>query len=239
MITLITSAAILLAQGGFAPVPQGHTLFGPQVEAWAISDMFFEAVWPSAGAPIAGPNLVPQPIWEDYQEWVRRIIKTEYVPSDLKARTTAYRGYHENDVLAVRYRKDGWDVQIIETTGEINLTLRAVDGAALSLPTSAEVVATFVKSMMTRFLNMSSAEIANAQINHISFRLANGSHFSSFVVEPRTPWELLPKWWMVAQGFTDGRALFLAMAKSTGVPSEFGAASPATGDSRIRFLPGG
>lgn len=150
------------------------------------------------GAPSAAPNLVPQPVWENYQERVRRILKAEYVPTDLKPRTTAYRGYHASDVLAVRYRHDGWDVQVVETTGEINLTVREVIGGALSLPTSTESVSTFVKSVMARFLNMSPAEIADAQINHVSFRVANGTPFSSFVVEPRTPWELLPKWWMMA-----------------------------------------
>jgi len=45
MITFFTSA-LLLTQTGFAQVPQGHTLFGPDVQAWAASDMFFEVIWP-------------------------------------------------------------------------------------------------------------------------------------------------------------------------------------------------
>jgi hypothetical protein len=233
---LATLATLAAAQGGFSSLPPTHQLFGTEAIAWAATGKYnFPAVWPPVEAPTATHNLVPDELWQERDTWLRLMLKPEWIPADLRERTVAYRQYHGDDILAIRFRKDGWEVQIMELYGQIALSVKGPQ--ALSFPTSNAEVDGFVKQAMRKFLNMTTAELADSKIKG-SFETSSADTIYKFRIDSTMGYTFQPSWWM-AQGFTDGAAVYFSMVKILDEMQTGGAQQASTVNLGIRFLPGG
>ena len=230
---IVTLAA---AQSGFSPLPPSHQFFSGEALAYANRpSRYAYVVWPGADATTATHDLVPAAVWEDRDLWLRRVLKPEWIPSDLRARTIAFRQYRGYDTLALRYRRDGYDVQIMDLAGLVTVAVRG--SQSVSFPASIASADALVKGVIERFLNLSTSELANLAISGV-FPTNPPDTVYSFTVRSSVGYQFLPPWWM-AKGFTDGHTVYLSMNKSLDEHLTFGGQQASTGNTGIRFLPGG
>jgi hypothetical protein len=233
---IVFLAVITVGQGNFAPIPNSHQFFEGPVVAWAKESPKFAAVWPSELSPTSH-NFVPNEVWIEQAAWLSSMLKPHWLPQDLRDRTLAFRNYNGFDILAVRYRTSASSLQILDTSGSVGLAVFEENGQTISLPAASESVQAFVKSVAVRYLNLTPSEVDDLDVT-VAQSPAGGSARVSFGLSARSGYENDPKWWMIASGFTDGKAVYFTMPKALGGRQTSGAATSSAGDSRRRFLPG-
>ena len=231
-----TLATLSMVQGAFVALPQNYQMFADDALAWATRSPRYSGVeWPSAAAPTAHHNFVPEGVWVERDTWLRRMMRPEWVPDDLRARTIAFRQHQGEDILALRFRKADSDVQIMDFFGRVALVVKGPQ--VLSFPTNTSEVDGFVRHALQKFLNLTPAEMADAKIEG-RFLTDPADTVYSFSIGSTVGHRFQPSWWM-ARGFTDGKAIYFSMTKTLDEQQTFGGQQAATENMGTRFLPGG
>jgi hypothetical protein len=150
--------------------------------------------------PIIPGGMSPQVAMDEAQEWIRQILKAEWIPPDLAKRLVPLRSEAAPMSMVIcRYKVDGNAIQIIQTRWGIGVVVKP------KMTGSLDKAGEFGNHVFLEFLNQGKelAELSQKREQSPS------EHLALFGVDPvkiKAP-DILENWWGTTTWYTDGQAV--------------------------------
>lgn len=144
---------------------------------------------------------------------IRRVLQQQWIPTDLPDRMICLKhAVDDSDAVLVRYELDGYNIQIVQTTKNIGITIQSTikeQSPETAKPSSAEYAREEVGKTIDRFFNESEKikAVSLGEVTPTAYGFSGKSGFESPIEGS------FLHWWGLVSWYTDGQTFGFIVGK--------------------------
>lgn len=231
---------VTLAQTGIRDIPLDTQLFNSAIVSRFTNSRGSNALalWPTPqlGGQSISRQRVPNEILAEAEVWINRIVRPAWRPNDIVAMLIPFDDFRGNDILADRFRINGWTIQVIEKLAQVCITVIPPEELRITGELTRESAKQYLIQLL-QITNFPETEIGSVTWSLTPIDLGSGVTYVSAIGEKATVgtsrdyWH----WWQELTAWTDGTAGSFMFHKRTGSRSEvLGATEQQVANKRFR-----